>query len=77
MKALTFLAVAALATGALLVPAEDAEAVGYCVAGDIVNSGGPPCTGIVCIGYTGGQWQDCIPGRPCTLTNPFCPGPYP
>ncbi len=78
MKALTLLAVAALVAGGLLVPAEETSAVAYCVVGDVVNTGGSPCDGYVCLGHqshTG--WHDCIPGRPCTTFNPFCPGPLP
>ncbi len=78
MKALALLAIAALVGGALLVPAQEAEAVAYCVIGDVINTGGSPCYGYVCMGYsTGYGWHDCIPGRPCTMFNPFCPGPLP
>lgn len=42
----------------------DREQVALCVYGDAYNTGGRPCQGAVCIGYTMGHWVDCYPRFP-------------
>lgn len=42
----------------------DQEQVAICVYGDAYNTGGRPCQGAVCIGYTMGRWVDCYPRFP-------------
>ncbi len=75
MKALTLLAVAALATGALLVPAEEAEAFAWCVL-EVHNTGGEPCGGVVCIGYSSHRgWQSCYPPYRPPCYDHGCPPP--
>ncbi len=37
----------------------DAETRSYCVIGDVVNTGGGPCEGIYCEGWSRGGWHVC------------------
>ncbi len=48
--------------------------VAICVAGDAYNTGGGPCEGAVCLGWTMGHWVDCYPRFPPCLA---CPPPPP
>lgn len=76
---LTLLALASLAL-LLAVPAatatasatESDEQVAICVYGDAYNTGGRPCQGAVCIGYTMGNWVNCYPRLPPCWS---CPPP--
>lgn len=43
----------------------DGAQVALCVYGDAYNTGGRPCQGAVCVGYTMGRWVDCYPRLPC------------
>lgn len=40
------------------------QQVALCVYGDAYNTGGRPCQGVVCVGYTMGQWVNCYPRLP-------------
>ncbi len=43
-------------------PESTTEAVGICVVGALLQH--KPCAGLVCYGYTGGAWQNCMGLRP-------------
>lgn len=66
---LASLAVLLAATGAAATtfqpPAADGQdQVALCVYGDAYNTGGSPCAGAVCVGWTMGRWVDCYPRLP-------------
>lgn len=54
--------VSAIGVGVVATP--EAEAVGICTVGDIYNNMSKSCSGVVCYGYTGGAWQNCVQIRP-------------
>jgi hypothetical protein len=69
---LAFAALAALSFVSLTAP--PADAVSICTVGDVYNTGGSHCEGLVCTGWNGQTgWQTCYPDfGPCPE---YCPPP--
>jgi hypothetical protein len=66
MRVLLTLALVAAAATSLTALAAPADAVGICTVGDLYNNMHDRCDGLVCYGYSNGQWQTCVGfANPC------------